>query len=178
MKRVNLATDDIDPSPEDFDAADLGQPLVSASAAGTPQAGGVVIGEVVGIANDGATALVVFPGMPGSAAKRARSVVDLHGSHVGRHVVLMFEGFDRARPIVIGVVRGAEGWPADALPGRVEVDADGHQLVVSAKDKLVLRCGKAKITLTKAGKVLIEGTYVSSRATGVNRVKGGSVQLN
>jgi hypothetical protein len=26
--------------------------------------------------------------------------------------------------------------------------------------------------------VLIEGTYVSSRSSGVNRVKGGSVQLN
>jgi hypothetical protein len=42
----------------------------------------------------------------------------------------------------------------------------------------VLQCGKASITLTKAGKVLIQGSYVSSRSTGVNRVKGGSVQLN
>ena len=43
---------------------------------------------------------------------------------------------------------------------------------------MVLRCGKASITLTKAGKVLIEGSYVLSRSTGVNRIKGGSVQLN
>jgi hypothetical protein len=26
--------------------------------------------------------------------------------------------------------------------------------------------------------VLIQGTYVSSRSSGVNRIKGGSVQLN
>jgi len=26
--------------------------------------------------------------------------------------------------------------------------------------------------------VLIQGTYVSSRSSGVNRVKGGSIQLN
>ena len=51
-------------------------------------------------------------------------------------------------------------------------------MIVSAKEQLVLRCGKASITLTKAGKVLIEGSYVSSRSTGVNRVKGGSIQLN
>jgi hypothetical protein len=47
-----------------------------------------------------------------------------------------------------------------------------------APEQLVLRCGKASITLTKAGKVLIEGSYVSSKSTGVNRIKGGSVQLN
>jgi len=46
------------------------------------------------------------------------------------------------------------------------------------KDQLVLRCGRASITLTAAGKVLIEGAYVSSRSTGVNRIKGGSVQIN
>ena len=51
-------------------------------------------------------------------------------------------------------------------------------MIVSAKEQLVLRCGKASITLTKAGKVMIQGSYVLSRSTGVNRVKGGSVQLN
>ncbi len=58
------------------------------------------------------------------------------------------------------------------------MDADGQRMVVSAKEQLVLRCGQASITLTKAGKVLIDGTHVLSRASGVNRVKGGSVQLN
>ena len=58
------------------------------------------------------------------------------------------------------------------------VEADGERLVVDARDQLVLRCGKASITLTKAGKVLIQGTYLSSRSSGVNRIKGGSVQLN
>ena len=50
--------------------------------------------------------------------------------------------------------------------------------MVDAREQLVLRCGKARITLTSAGKVLIEGAYISSRSTGVNRIKGGSVQLN
>jgi hypothetical protein len=60
----------------------------------------------------------------------------------------------------------------------VEVDTDGERMIVSAKTQLVLRCGKASITLTQAGKVLIEGTYVSSRSTGANRLKGGSIHLN
>jgi uncharacterized protein (DUF2345 family) len=62
--------------------------------------------------------------------------------------------------------------------GQVEVDSDGQRLIVSAKEQIVLRCGKASITLTKAGKVLIDGTYVLSRSSGANRIKGGSVQLN
>lgn len=65
--------------------------------------------------------------------------------------------------------------PASA---QVEVDADGERMMVSAKEQLVLRCGKASITLTKAGKVIIKGSYVLSRSSGVNRIKGGSVQLN
>ena len=62
--------------------------------------------------------------------------------------------------------------------GGVAVDADGQRLIVNAKEQLVLRCGKASITLTQSGKVLIDGTYVLNRSSGVNRIKGGSVQLN
>jgi hypothetical protein len=122
--------------------------------------------------------LVIYPGQPGTAALRARTVTDLHGAHIGRPVVLMFEGGDPSRPIVMGVIRGADGWLLTDVPAQVEVDADGERMVVTAKEQLVLRCGKASITLTRAGKVLIQGNYVSSRSTGVNRIKGGSVQLN
>ena len=138
----------------------------------------LVVGELVAMTDEGRTALVLYPGQPGSAALAARSVVDLHGPHIGRHVVLMFEGGDPARPIVMGVLREGEGWPLAERPGQVEVDTDGERLIVSAKEQLVLRCGKASITLTNAGKVLIQGAYVSSRSSGVNRIKGGSVQLN
>ena len=139
---------------------------------------GVVVGELVALADDGRTPLVTFPGQPGTAARRARSVVDLHGPHIGQPVVLMFEAADPTRPIVMGVLRQREGWPEADAPPQVQVDADGERLIVSAAEQLVLRCGKASITLTKAGKVLIQGRYGSSRSTGVNRVKGGSVQLN
>jgi uncharacterized protein (DUF2345 family) len=92
-------------------------------------------------------------------------------------VVLQFEGGDPSLPIVMGVLRQTDNQPLEAS-GNVQVDADGVRMVVSAKEQMVLQCGKASITLTKAGKVLIQGSYVSSRSTGVNRVKGGSVQLN
>ena len=140
--------------------------------------GSVVVGELLALTDEGATPLVRFPGQPGAGAVPARSSVDLRGPHIGSSVVLVFEQGDPLRPIVIGVLQGHAGWPlADAL-AQVEVDADGQRLVVSAREQLVLRCGKASITLTKTGKVLIEGSYLLSRSTGVNRIKGGSVQLN
>jgi hypothetical protein len=60
----------------------------------------------------------------------------------------------------------------------MDAEVDGERLVFTAKKEIVLRCGKASITLTRAGKVLIRGIYLLSRSSGVNRIKGGSVQIN
>jgi hypothetical protein len=137
-----------------------------------------VIGVLVGFIGEGRVPLVTFAGQPGTAALSARSVIDLAAAHIGKDVVLLFDSGDTARPIVIGVVREAGASDLAPQPGTVEVDVDGLRMTVSAKDQLVLKCGQASITLTRAGKVLIEGTYVSSRSSGVQRIKGGSIQLN
>jgi hypothetical protein len=137
-----------------------------------------VIGELLALSPDGSGGLVRYPGQPGTAALPARTTVDLDRRHIGQSVVLMFEGADPKLPLVMGVLRPAHGWPVLEQPEQVEIDADGARMVVDAKQELTLRCGKASITLTKAGKVLIQGTYVSSRSLGVNRVNGGSVQIN
>lgn len=137
----------------------------------------VVLGELLALADGGTQPLVRYPA-GGDAAVRARSTVDLQGAQIGARVVLVFEDGDGARPIVMGVLREGAGWALAEPSAQVQVDADGQRLIVNAKEQLVLRCGKASITLTKAGKVLIEGSYLLSRSSGVNRVKGGSVQLN
>ncbi|WP_457331313.1 DUF6484 domain-containing protein [Rhizobacter sp. P5_C2] len=166
-----------DPTADPVDAL---QPLLHARAAvlRSEPLPSVVVGELIAITDDGATPLVLYPGQPGTAALRARSVLDLHGAHIGAQVTLMFENGDAALPIVTGVLRPAAGWPLADRPDQVQLDSDGQRMLVSAKKELTLRCGKASITLTEAGKVLIQGSYVSSRSTGVNRIKGGSVQLN
>lgn len=81
----------------------------------------------------------------------------------------MFEGAELMAPVVMGVVRDGEGWPFVERLGQVDVDADGEQLIVTAKERLVLRCGEASITLTRVGKVLIEGEYIVSRARRASR---------
>ena len=65
-----------------------------------------------------------------------------------------------------------------ALPPPAPVELNGRRLEFNADEELVLRCGKSSITLTQAGKVLIRGEYLLSRSSGVNRIKGGSVQIN
>ena len=163
------------------EGTDILRPLIQgaiAPAVDTLPTIGVQIGELVAISNEGRTPLVLYPGQPGTAALAARTSVDLHGAHIGKQVVLMFEGGNAARPIIMGVLRENTGWPLEVTPAQVEIDADGERMIVSAREQLVLRCGKASITLTKAGKVMIEGSYLLSRSSGVNRVKGGSVQLN
>ena len=139
---------------------------------------GVVIGELVAVKEDAVTPLVMYAGQPGSAAVAARSVVDVHGGHIGKDVVLVFENGDRSKPIILGVLKGDRDFPLEAQPDQVRVDADGERLVVTAKEQLVLQCGKASITCTKTGKIVIRGTYVSSHSSGVNRIVGGSVQIN
>jgi len=178
MSEVELdVTDAEEAATEDAASFPGGADLPSACV--PPEHLGVLCGVLVGMRDEGRTPLIVFPGQLGSAAVPARATLDLHGAHVGREVVLVFEKGDPTRPIIIGCLRPRQDAnTVGAMPGQVEVDVDGERLLVTAREQLVLRCGKATITLTKAGKVLLEGTYISSRSSGVNRIKGGSVRLN
>ena len=115
----------------------------------------------------------------------ARSMAALGEGDLGRDVAVLFEGGDPRRPVVMGRMhtsapasaRATNEAPAAAVPAP-EVEADGERLVFSAEKEIVLRCGKSSITLTRAGKILIRGEYVLTRSSGVNRIQGGSVQIN
>jgi len=121
----------------------------------------------------------------GTSLVTARSCVRLSVADVGRQVLVLFEEQDFDKPIIVGALTAA----GDSIPTRtadqpaadsnpITVDVDGQRVVLSAKEEVVLKCGKASITLTRAGKILIRGAYVSSHSTSVNRIKGGSVEIN
>lgn len=148
-----------------------------ASAAAEERMDGVRIGELVAV-QDGVVPLVIFPGQPGTAAIRALTVPYLSSKDIGKAVVLSFADGSVNRPIVMGCLVDDRARPLGPELRQVEVDVDGRSLVVSAKDEIVLRCGKASLTLTRAGKVLIRGTHVVSRSSGANLVKGGTVEIN
>lgn len=158
---------------------ELLQPRTDASIPGSPTRIHVArIGRLVGLTNDGEVPLVTYPDQPVSTALPARAMLDLHGTHIGRDCVLLFEDGDPGRPIIVGCLQTPRMQSLPDVPGHVEIDRDGQRLLLSAREQIVLKCGKASITLTRAGKIILAGTYVSNRSSGVLRLKGGSVQIN
>ena len=137
-----------------------------------PRIHGVVVGTLLELDVIGSPR-VDYPGNPAGALP-ARTLALLDSAKVGREVALMFEAGDPLKPIVLGVLQR----PGRPDPKAIQVAMDGETLVLTGKKEIVLRCGKASITLSSAGKVLLKGAYVSSRSSGVNKIKGSSVQIN
>ncbi len=135
---------------------------------------GVRRGLLVAVGEDG-TPKVDFEGNPDGQPIPAVSTVATTARDAGREAVLAFEDEDGHRPILLGLVQPPSP-PSAARPAEVYVD--GEQITLSAEKEVVLRCGHSSITLTRAGKILIRGKYLLSRSSGVNRIKGGSVQIN
>jgi len=138
---------------------------------------GVVIGVLMGF-DDRGEPLVVFPGNPVEQAVAARTTAKLERDHIGSDVALLFEQGDPARPLIMGRILHPEVAFDPAENRRFQATIDDQRLELKAEREIVLRCGKASITLTRAGKILLRGAYIFSRSTGVNKIKGGSVQLN
>jgi len=144
----------------------------------TSPVSGIVIGNIADCLETGEV-LVQYPGNTDSVPQSAVVAAAICEQDIGKDVALSFIGGDPQRPIVLGLIQRPEKQAPEAVRrDGVKVEIDGETLTFSAKKEIVLRCGEASITLTKAGKVLIKGTYTSSHSSGVNRIKGGSVQVN
>lgn len=141
--------------------------------------GGAVVGTLVGVAEDGAP-VIDFPANPNLRHQAARTCVEIGKTDVGKSVVLQFDEGDHLKPIVIGVIQLPD--PARATPVVLErpvsAEADCGVVELIAADTLTLRCGSASITLTSDGKVMVKGTQIHTRSTGVNRIQGASVRIN
>ncbi|MBK8255877.1 MAG: hypothetical protein IPK82_24820 [Polyangiaceae bacterium] len=131
---------------------------------------GIVLGRVASVEGAG-DAHVTFPGAP-EEGFAARSMTPLTAEDAGREVALMFEAGDPRRPLIMGKMVS----PLKA--SETEAVADGRRVEITAEEEIVLRCGESSITLTRAGKVIIRGSYVLSRSSGVNRITGGAVEIN
>jgi len=162
--------------------------------------GEIVLGTIVSIDALGQP-LVDFPQNLSTEAISAITTLPLEQAHASRQVALLFNQGDFSQPIVTGLIHS----PLQAIldnfqqeqESAVEVKSlkkdnvemaanldienvcvDGKNLTFEATDQMVFKCGQSSITLTKEGKVLIRGKYLLNRSSGVNRIMGGSVQVN
>jgi hypothetical protein len=150
---------------------------------------GARIGSLVGMGENGAP-LVNFEDNPAGGPIAARiglladySLEELITQYSS--VVLVFENGDNEKPIIVGALRER----SFSGPALVKTEASGtsdsksalpirRHLAIEAQDTLTLRCGKASITMRGDGKIVLYGTNIVSRATRVNKIKGGAVRIN
>jgi hypothetical protein len=145
---------------------------------------GARIGQLLGI-DEAGSPVVDFDGNPyGPAAARLAIpyLADLAG-FVGSPtaLVLVFEEADPARPIVVGMfpdTRAGAGRPGEAPAARGDLVLGGDRVRIEARDEVSVRCGEASLTMRRDGKILVKGSDVTSRATRVHKIKGGSVRIN
>lgn len=145
-----------------------------------PSFEGVTIGWIVRV--EDARVWVDFRGNPAGPVA-ATCTVSVSRADIDRAIAtrqgaaLVFEQADPKRPVLLGLVQDLlEGELAESTAPQVIVDGD--RVEVDATRELVLRCGKASITLRANGRVTIRGVHVETRAAGTNRIKGGNVQIN
>lgn len=120
--------------------------------------------------------LVIVAGPKSESAAPAKTVIPLSDEHLGSALVLWNR---EGELIILGRLLGErEVRRPPSGPTTFSVEADGRKISVDAAQQLVLRSGKASITLTAAGEVIIRGEYVLTRSTGVNQIKGASIQIN
>lgn len=133
-----------------------------------PRIEGVVVGHILSLQDDGPR--VSHPLSPTPVLARCLSAPGTLAA--GDAVALMFEAGDPARPIVMGRMAALPGL------GDLTISSDAEQTVISHPRKLVLRCGKASVSLDAEGRVQLRGEYLLSLARGVNRIAGGAVKVN
>ncbi len=155
-------------------------------------AGEIIIGSLVSI-NDSGQALVDFSLNPSNSPIQAMSTAPITQQQVNRQVALLFNQGDLRKPIIMGLIHSPlqamldnfgeqpETEKVEELAGDVNIDDvkfEGNKMIFEAQEEMVFKCGESSITLTKSGKVLIRGKYLLNRSSGVNRIMGGSVQVN
>ncbi len=154
-------------------------------------AGEIIIGTLIGL-NGSGQPLVDFPQNPTSMPITAMSTTAVTQQQVARQVALLFNQGDLKQPIIMGLIHSPlqamlENYVQDSETEKVElaanlniedINVEGNKVTFEAQDEMVFKCGESSITLTKAGKVLIRGKYLLNRSSGVNRIMGGSVQVN
>lgn len=133
------------------------------------------------------------------------SLVPLTKENIGREVAIMCSQGEKPKLMIVGIIHSpslgileqviattdASSRDEDVFATPRDVSEktenqisdstlliDGKQIVLEGQEEIVIRCGESSISLHRNGKIAIRGRYLLNRATEVNRILGGSVQVN
>lgn len=138
--------------------------------------GTILMGTLVKISADGNVWVQLETGgdLAAGCCLSATALVSLTDRDVGATLALLRSR--DAQAVVLGKRHPARIEERAKPP--IEALVDGRRVVLQADDEVVLRCGDASITLNRNGRIVLKGAYVETTATGINRIKGGAVQIN
>lgn len=103
---------------------------------------------------------------------------------IGQKVLLIHNEDELDLPIIVDTLHSKIDRQQDSDTFAVDANdveqivMDGKRVTFTAEEEIILKCGKSSIHLTRSGKIIIRGAYLLNRSSGVNRIKGGSVQIN
>jgi hypothetical protein len=120
--------------------------------------------------------VVKVPGWLQGVGLPSRTTADVSPADLGSEVVVAIGESQCQTPIILGILKARK--TPSRPPAPIQASVDGERVTLSADKEIVLRCGAASITLTRAGKVIIRGAHILSRSTGANKIKGASVEIN
>jgi len=81
--------------------------------------------------------------------------------------VLFLTGEAPGRGYVLGIVQNCS--TAGGTP---------EHLRLTAAQKLELCCGKSSLSMEEDGRIVLRGVELTSRASGVNKIRGAAVKIN
>lgn len=153
----------------------------------TAASDGFRIGRIVSVIDN--RFMVDYPGNPlgpiaARATKSAKDQLSGTANLAGKEVLLAFENSNSGMPIILDTMYSLLDEVAEAtmvepeMSSGTDVIVDGKRITFEASDEIELKCGKASIVLTSAGKVIIKGACLISHSTGENRIRGASVAIN
>ncbi len=128
---------------------------------------GLLVGELTESDSD---ELEVTFNLNGSIYYQRAIVLNQIELSIGQKVVLSFLDNDLTKPIILGVLNIAQ------LKENLFIDR--KRVEICAEEEILLKCGGASLRIDASGQISIRGKKVLSRSDGVNRIKGGAVQIN
>ena len=96
----------------------------------------------------------------------------------GVDVAFISENGDEQTGFVLGIIERPDAIPSSVASATIDRDGEASIIKIQARQRLELTCGRAALTMNADGTVVLKGTTVVSRASGLNKIRGAAVRIN